>query len=116
VGGLRAKPYLTRALAAAGQPAAATKHWRGSWVEAADRGRDRSPVAWTQARLNELGAAFAAEPTVVCGRFALSLVAGRAPVSLGFVVETERQVEAHLAQHMGRLLAHDHASRHRWRR
>jgi ubiquinone biosynthesis monooxygenase Coq7 len=32
-------------------------------------------------------------------------------VSLGFVVETERQVEAHLAGHMERLPANDHASR-----
>jgi ubiquinone biosynthesis monooxygenase Coq7 len=41
------------------------------------------------------------------------LLAGRlgSSVSLGFVVETERQVEAHLAQHMDRLPANDHASR-----
>jgi ubiquinone biosynthesis monooxygenase Coq7 len=32
-------------------------------------------------------------------------------VSLGFVVETERQVEAHLAHHMERLPANDLASR-----
>jgi ubiquinone biosynthesis monooxygenase Coq7 len=32
-------------------------------------------------------------------------------VSLGFVVETERQVEAHLQSHLERLPAGDHASR-----
>ena len=32
-------------------------------------------------------------------------------VSLGFVVETERQVEAHLHSHLDRLPAADHASR-----
>ncbi|RYF35701.1 MAG: demethoxyubiquinone hydroxylase family protein, partial [Comamonadaceae bacterium] len=33
------------------------------------------------------------------------------PVSLGFLVETERQVEAHLQGHLDRLPAADHASR-----
>ena len=32
-------------------------------------------------------------------------------ISLGFVVETERQVEAHLAEHMQRLPQGDHESR-----
>ena len=46
-------------------------------------------------------------------RSALGLVAGRLGdrVSLGFVVETERQVEAHLDGHLDRLPAADHASR-----
>ena len=41
------------------------------------------------------------------------LLAGRLGdrVSLGFVVETEKQVEAHLQGHMQRLPAADHASR-----
>ena len=40
-------------------------------------------------------------------------VAGRLGdrVSLGFLVETERQVEAHLQGHLDRLPAADHASR-----
>ena len=33
------------------------------------------------------------------------------PVSLGFVVETERQVEAHLDGHLQKLPEHDAASR-----
>jgi ubiquinone biosynthesis monooxygenase Coq7 len=43
----------------------------------------------------------------------MGLLAGRLGpgVSLGFVVETERQVEAHLDSHMDRLPAQDHASR-----
>ena len=49
---------------------------------------------------------------VAAGAFGLGLIAGRMgpAVSLGFVVETERQVEAHLAEHMERLPAGDHAS------
>ena len=41
------------------------------------------------------------------------LLAGRLgdKISLGFVVETERQVEAHLATHMERLPQGDHESR-----
>jgi ubiquinone biosynthesis monooxygenase Coq7 len=43
----------------------------------------------------------------------MGLVAGRLGdrVSLGFVQETERQVESHLASHLERLPAGDHASR-----
>jgi ubiquinone biosynthesis monooxygenase Coq7 len=44
---------------------------------------------------------------------ASGLLAGRLGdrVSLGFVVETENQVEAHLDSHLDRLPAGDHASR-----
>jgi ubiquinone biosynthesis monooxygenase Coq7 len=47
------------------------------------------------------------------GAFGLGLAAGLAgdAWSLGFVVETERQVEAHLASHLERLPAGDLASR-----
>src|SRR4051794_4812958 len=71
-------------------------------------------LAWTQARLDQLGA----RPSLLnslwyAGAFGLGLVAGRLGdrVSLGFVVETERQVEAHLQGHLDRLPAADHASR-----
>jgi ubiquinone biosynthesis monooxygenase Coq7 len=71
-------------------------------------------LAWTQARLEELGdRPSLLNPLWYAGAFGLGLVAGtlgRGP-SLGFVVETERQVEAHLASHLDRLPAHDHASR-----
>jgi ubiquinone biosynthesis monooxygenase Coq7 len=71
-------------------------------------------LAWTQARLDELGARPSLlNPLWYAGAFGLGLVAGRLgdPVSLGFIVETERQVEAHLQGHLERLPAADHASR-----
>jgi ubiquinone biosynthesis monooxygenase Coq7 len=71
-------------------------------------------LAWTKGRLDELGARPSLlNPLWYAGAFGLGLVAGRFgdPVSLGFVVETERQVEAHLESHLERLPAGDHASR-----
>lgn len=71
-------------------------------------------LAWTQARLDELGSRPSfLNPLWYAGAFSIGLVAGRLgdPVSLGFVVETERQVEAHLQGHLERLPAADHASR-----
>jgi ubiquinone biosynthesis monooxygenase Coq7 len=71
-------------------------------------------LAWTQARLDELGARPSLlNPLWYAGAFGLGLVAGRLGdrVSLGFIVETERQVEAHLQSHLERLPAADHASR-----
>jgi len=71
-------------------------------------------LAWTKARLDELGARPSLlNPLWYAGAFGLGLVAARFgdPVSLGFVVETERQVEAHLQSHLDRLPAADHASR-----
>jgi 3-demethoxyubiquinol 3-hydroxylase len=71
-------------------------------------------LAWTQGRLRELGAhASLLNPLWYAGAFAIGLVAGRAgdAVSLGFVVETERQVEQHLESHLQRLPAADLASR-----
>jgi ubiquinone biosynthesis monooxygenase Coq7 len=80
-----------------------------------DAARDECDhLAWTQARLDELGARTSLlNPLWYAGSFAIGLVAGRAgdAVSLGFVVETERQVEQHLAGHLDRLPAGDHASR-----
>ena len=71
-------------------------------------------LAWTKARLDELGARPSLlNPLWYAGAFGLGLLAGRlgTQMSLGFVVETERQVEAHLANHMERLPTNDHASR-----
>lgn len=71
-------------------------------------------LAWTQSRLDELGARPSLlNPLWYAGAFAIGLVAGRLgdAVSLGFVVETERQVEQHLQDHLERLPAGDHASR-----
>jgi len=71
-------------------------------------------LAWTKARLDELGdRPSLLNPLWYAGAFGLGLAAGRFgdPVSLGFLVETERQVEAHLQGHLDRLPAADHASR-----
>jgi ubiquinone biosynthesis monooxygenase Coq7 len=71
-------------------------------------------LAWTAERLGELnGRASLLNPLWWSGAFGLGLVAGLAgdDWSLGFVVETERQVEAHLAEHLDRLPAGDHQSR-----
>ena len=71
-------------------------------------------LAWTLGRIEELGSRPSLlNPLWYAGAFAIGYVAGRIgdPVSLGFVVETERQVEAHLQGHLERLPAGDHASR-----
>ncbi|MFD1711649.1 2-polyprenyl-3-methyl-6-methoxy-1,4-benzoquinone monooxygenase [Ottowia sp. GY511] len=72
-------------------------------------------LAWTRQRLDELGdRPSLLNPLWYAGAFGIGLVAGRIGgdrLSLGFVVETERQVEAHLASHMDRLPAGDAASR-----
>ena len=71
-------------------------------------------LAWTRQRLDELGARPSLlNPLWYAGAFGMGLLAGRLGdrVSLGFVVETERQVEAHLASHESRLPASDHGSR-----
>jgi ubiquinone biosynthesis monooxygenase Coq7 len=71
-------------------------------------------LAWTRTRLDELGARPSLlNPLWYAGAFGLGLVASRLgdSLSLGFVVETERQVEAHLASHLDRLPDGDHESR-----
>jgi 3-demethoxyubiquinol 3-hydroxylase len=71
-------------------------------------------LAWTQHRLNELGARPSLlNPLWYGGSFLIGLLAGRMgdSASLGFVVETERQVEQHLASHLDRLPAEDARSR-----
>jgi ubiquinone biosynthesis monooxygenase Coq7 len=71
-------------------------------------------LAWTSDRLKELGARPSLlNPLWYAGAFALGLVAGRTGdrLSLGFVVETERQVAEHLQSHLARLPQGDHASR-----
>jgi ubiquinone biosynthesis monooxygenase Coq7 len=71
-------------------------------------------LAWTERRLRELGdRPSLLNPLWYAGAFAIGLAAGRAgdARSLGFVVETERQVEEHLASHLARLPEHDSASR-----
>lgn len=78
-------------------------------------GRDEADhLAWTEARLAELQSRPSLlNPVWYAGAFGLGLLASRMGkrTSLGFVVETERQVEAHLASHLNRLPLNDHGSR-----
>jgi len=71
-------------------------------------------LAWCETRLTELGA----RPSILAplwyaGSFAIGALAALAGdrASLGFVVETERQVERHLDGHLGRLPVGDARSR-----
>ena len=71
-------------------------------------------LAWTAQRLTELGS----QPSVLnplwyAGAYAMGAVAARLgdARSLGFVVETERQVEAHLNAHLSQLPPGDAKSR-----
>lgn len=83
-------------------------HFRKACIEETDH------LAWTKQRLDELGSRPSLlNPLWYAGAFGIGLLAGRLGdrVSLGFVVETERQVEAHLMSHMDRLPAGDTASR-----
>ena len=71
-------------------------------------------LAWTQERLDALGARPSLlNPLWYAGAFAVGLLASKVSdkVSLGFVVETENQVAAHLHSHMRRLPQQDLASR-----
>jgi ubiquinone biosynthesis monooxygenase Coq7 len=83
-------------------------------LDAAGR-EETDHLAWTAQRLAELGDRPSyLTPVWYAGAFAIGFAAGKLGgdrVSLGFVVETERQVEAHLASHMDLLPANDQASR-----
>jgi ubiquinone biosynthesis monooxygenase Coq7 len=71
-------------------------------------------LAWTQDRLQSLHSRPSLlNPLWYAGAFAMGLLAARMGerASLGFVVETERQVEAHLNSHLDRLPVADGASR-----
>ncbi len=85
---------------------------RAHFLEAAHEETDH--LAWTRQRLDDLGARPSVlNPLWYAGAFGLGLIAGRLgdALSLGFVAETERQVEAHLESHLDRLPPTDHASR-----
>ena len=71
-------------------------------------------LAWTMERLRELGSRPSLlNPVWYAGSYALGILAARAgdAHSLGFVVETERQVEAHLVGHLESLPVKDEKSR-----
>ena len=85
---------------------------RSQFMEASREETDH--LAWTSRRLAELDARPSLlNPLWFAGSFALGLIAGSTSDrhSLGFVVETERQVEEHLATHLDRLPPSDLESR-----
>jgi ubiquinone biosynthesis monooxygenase Coq7 len=71
-------------------------------------------LAWTQQRIDELGGRTSLlNPMFYAGSFAIGVVAGLSGTqrSLGFLQETERQVEAHLTEHLDRVSSEDERSR-----
>jgi len=71
-------------------------------------------LAWCETRLKELGSHTSyLNPFWYAGSFAIGLAAGLAgdKWSLGFVAETEKQVENHLESHLKKLPPEDHRSR-----
>jgi 3-demethoxyubiquinol 3-hydroxylase len=85
---------------------------RERYAQAAREEEDH--LAWTQQRLAEFGARPSLlNPLWYAGSFAIGIVAGAAGdrANLGFVVETERQVEEHLTAHIERLPVTDGRSR-----
>ena len=71
-------------------------------------------LAWTERRIAELGGRKSLlNPLWYGGSFAIGAIAGMLgdKWNLGFLAETERQVEVHLAGHLQRLPQHDGKSR-----
>jgi ubiquinone biosynthesis monooxygenase Coq7 len=98
--------YASQALAT--RDPALQKHFAQASQEESDH------LAWTSQRIKELGSRPSLlNPLWYAGAFGMGLLAGRLGdrVSLGFLAETERQVEAHLASHLDKLPAADHESR-----
>ncbi len=99
--------YTAQALAT--RDSALRQHFLEASAEETDH------LAWTEARLRELGDRTSwLNPLWYAGAFGIGFLAGKLggdKVSLGFVVETEKQVEAHLQSHMSKLPTNDSASR-----
>ena len=99
--------YTAQALATKDE--ALRRHLQAACEEETDH------LAWTEERLKELGGRTSLlNPLWYAGAFGIGFVAaklGGDAMSLGFVVETEQQVEAHLQSHMQRLPENDQASR-----
>jgi ubiquinone biosynthesis monooxygenase Coq7 len=76
-------------------------------------GEERDHLAWCAQRLRDLGGRRSVlDPFWYAGSFCIGLAAAACGdrVSLGFVTETERQVETHLRDHLGRLPPDDRKS------
>ena len=90
---------------------------RDAGVRAALEGaaaEERDHLSWCRSRLEQLGSRPSAlDPLWYAGSFALGVVSGLAGDrwSMGFLAETEAQVERHLEGHLARLPDDDHRSR-----
>ena len=85
---------------------------RSLLVKAAKEEHDH--LAWCESRLSEIGGETSRlTPLFYAGSFGLGVVSGLLgdKWSMGFLVETERQVEAHLHEHLGRISPTDSGSR-----
>lgn len=85
---------------------------RGALRQAAEE--ETEHLAWTETRLQELaGRTSFLNPLWYVGALSMGMLAGRLGDrwNLGFLAETERQVESHLEGHIGRLPPHDRRSR-----
>jgi 3-demethoxyubiquinol 3-hydroxylase len=92
--------------------AARSPELRAMFEQAAREEADH--LAWTEDRIRELGGRTSVlNPLWYGGAFAIGLAAARSGdrASLGFMAETERQVEQHLQGHLERLPESDAASR-----
>ena len=91
---------------------AKSEQMRAQFAEAGREEEDH--LAWTAQRLHELGSQPSLlNPLWYAGAYAVGSVAAKLgdAHSLGFVVETERQVEAHLNSHLSKLPLQDEKSR-----
>lgn len=98
--------YLGQSLTA--RTAQTVGHLRAAGAE------EKAHVAWCRERLSALGGrASLFDPAWFAGSVAIGAAAGLAgdAWSLGFIAETERQVEAHLDGHLARLPTGDTRSR-----
>jgi ubiquinone biosynthesis monooxygenase Coq7 len=71
-------------------------------------------LAWCESRLSEMGGNKSVlSPIFYVGSFGMGVISGMLgdKWSMGFLVETERQVEAHLHEHLGRISPADVRSR-----
>lgn len=84
---------------------------RNALRDAADE--ETEHLAWTERRLEELGGRKSVlNPLWYAGALSMGVLAGRLGDrwNLGFLAETERQVEAHLDGHLAKLPVHDRRS------
>jgi 3-demethoxyubiquinol 3-hydroxylase len=97
-----------------GQALATRDHRLRAQLQAAAQ-EETDHLAWTLERLEQLGdRPSLLNPLWYAGAFAIGYGAARMggdKVSLGFVIETEKQVGAHLQSHLDRLPENDLASR-----